>query len=224
MPPRPSTKPLRVTADSLAPAQMPTPLALRRAADYYRQYGVKYPGCGSYHSYPEFLHAGLAEGTPSVTSYIPQPLRLRVSRTLYTPDCYVVDAGTVRIVELKPRGEFDTARREALTTFFALHRMQFEVIANETVLAREIEALNWWHVVRTLHSGRDLPTAELEAQLLQRILAAGNQALGDLLDNGDRRGGMAREIALYRLLHCGLARPDWRGRRLGPDTEIAACS
>jgi hypothetical protein len=145
-----------ITAPSLQPAEVPTPLKRLRQADCYQQVGVKYPHRATFHSYTELLHAGLLEGDPAVTTYIPHPFRLRVAGGPYVPDCYVVNNGHRQVCELTAHGEFNDALRTALETFFAFHAMQFVVIANESILARETDALNWLHIVRTLSTATAL--------------------------------------------------------------------
>jgi hypothetical protein len=57
----------------------------------------------------------------------------------------------------------------------------------------------------------------------ERVQTAGEVALGELLDPGNRLGAITREIALYRLLHRGVLRADWGHRQLGVDTVIRPC-
>jgi hypothetical protein len=214
-----------VSARSLIPAEIPTPLKLLRQADCYQQIGVKYPQRGTFHSYAELLHFALNEGDRKVTTIIPQPFYLRVGSKPYIPDAYLVRAGQRLVIELKPRGEFDAALRLPLETFFQFRGMRFDVLSNESVLEREIEALNWLHVVRTLCTAKDLQTDAAECDLWQYFLAQDCRVmLGDILDPGDRLNGFVREVALYRMLHRGQLQPRWQHARLGLDTEIERCA
>jgi len=213
----------RVSADTLVPAETPTPHGLLRQADCYQQVGVKYPQRGTFHSYAELLHAALLEGDSTVSHYVPQPYRLRLGRRIYIPDCYVVQAGQRRVVELKPRGEFDDAMQRAVTAFLAEHRQHFEVIANESVFAREQEALNWLHIVRALVAARALDTCADEQAVLDDCRSATGITLGALCDPTDRLAAPRREIALYRLLHRGRLRASLAEHPLDFTTEVRLC-
>lgn len=213
-----------VGADTLVPTEIPTPRKLLRQADCYQQIGVKYPQRGTYHSYAEFLHFALCEGDADVTTFVPQPFRLRIGNRPYIPDAYLVRDGERIVVELKPRGEFDSAKHAALTAFFHHHRWQFSVISNESVLEREIEAMNWLHVVRTLCSASAMTSAAEERGLLQRFLTQDRWEFGALLDHDDRSRCFTQEVALYRLLHRGQLQAQWQHSRLGPETVLQQCA
>lgn len=192
----------RVRIDALVPVQHRANRQFRIAADVRIQAMLKPPRVSEFHCLAEHLYAGLLEGTPSVTSYVPQPFALRVGKRRYTPDFYVVDGDRRRVVELKPRGEFAEALSAPLAAFFAGQGMRFEVISNDTVFARRVEAQNWLEIVRALYLSRDLDTLAAEASLLAR-LAAGPLTFADVVDPGDREATLAEEIGLLRLLHQG---------------------
>lgn len=213
-----------VRLDSLLPAEVPTPIDLLRQADCYEQCGVKYPLRGTFHSYAELLHFALCEGDPLVTTFIPQPYRMRIDGKPYIPDAYLVRGGERIVVELKPHGEFDDAKRVPLEAFFRFHGMRFVVVSNDSMLAREIEALNWLEVVRTLASAVDIDTSRAELELWQTFADEPHWALGDLLDAGDRQQGFVRELALWRLLHRGKLRAHWELDCLSPDTVFERCA
>lgn len=79
-----------VNADTLEPHQQPTTRQFKIATDFYAQFMLKHPALSEFHSRAEHLFAGLLEGDPTVTSYVPQPFMLRVGKRRYKPDCYVV--------------------------------------------------------------------------------------------------------------------------------------
>lgn len=215
----------QVKADSLEPVQQPTSPAFQTATDFRQQVMLKFPRLADFHSYAEYLHAGLLEGDPHVQSYVPQPFRLRIGKRRYTPDCYVVaDNQPRRVQELKPRGELPDALRVPLTHFFAQHGMRFEVIDNEAVYARATEAENWLEIVRILHQARELGTAPAEYALLERVRGSGTFTLGDVVDPGDRARTYRDEVALFRLLHRGTLRADLTSAPLDFDTEITPCA
>ncbi|MEX2576468.1 MAG: hypothetical protein WD382_07465 [Halofilum sp. (in: g-proteobacteria)] len=213
-----------VQAEALAPHQQPTPRPLRTAVDFRQQWMRKHPYLSEFHSRAEHLHAALLEGDPAVLAYVPQPFRLRIGVRRYTPDCYITnDAARRRVVELKPDGHLPEELRIPLTHFFAEHGMVFEVVASETVFAREIEAENWVEIVRILHQSRELSAPEAEQEVRERLACADRCSLGDLIDPGDRERTYMSEVALFRLLHAGQVTAELTERPLDLDTEITAC-
>lgn len=228
MPPRPVPwlDPARsVQAETLIPHAHPTPSGLKTNCDFRTQRMLKYPQRAEFHARAEWLHAGLLEGDPSVVSYIPQPLRLRVGERWYTPDCYIVYRdGRREVLELKPRGEFDEALRGPVTAFLAQHGLVFKVIGNESVYDRAVEAENWLEIVRILYLGRDLATEAAEPQVYAQVLQARALTLGEVIDAGDRADTYAAEIALFRLLHRGVLRAALTEAPLDWSTEVAPCA
>lgn len=214
-----------VRTDSLEPHQQPTRPNLKTACDFRQQVMLKHPLLSNFHSRAEHLHAGLLEGDPSVTSYVPQPFRLRIRHHQYTPDCYVVaDNRPRQIIELKPRGEMKDELRVPLTEYFAQHGMTFVVLSNEAVFEREIEAQNWLEIVTILHQSQLLSTEQEEADLLAQLHLDGPCTLGDIIDMGDRKHSYRREIALFRLLHQGHLRATLCERSLDLDTGVSLCA
>lgn len=193
----------RVRVDSLTPMQHRASRQFRIAADVRLQHMLKHPCVSEFHSLAEHLYAGLLEGTPSVTCYVPQPFALQVGKRRYKPDFYVVDGDQRQVLELKPRGEFSQALREPLQAFFAYHGMQFTVVSNETVFARVVEAQNWLDIVRALYLSRDLDTQAAEADVLGQFEGQPSLTVGEFVDPGDREATLSQEIALLRLLHRG---------------------
>lgn len=214
-----------VGADTLEPHQQPTPRRLKTAADFRLQWMQKHPHLSEFHSRAEHLHAGLLEGEPAVHAYVPQPFRLRLRGKPYTPDCYVAATdGPRRVIELKPEAAMPADQQAPLTHFFAQYGMLFEVIANEAVFAREIEADNWLVIVRVLHQARDFTATEAEYEVLEHLYATGPATVGDLLDPGDRERTYPREIALLRLLHRGQLTAELTERPLDYDTGVRRCA
>lgn len=198
-----SALPAGVRIDALIPAQHRANREFRIAADVRLQVMLKHPYISEFHSHAEHLYAGLLEGSPTVTSYVPQPFALRVGKRRYKPDFYVVDGDQRRVIELKPGGDFDPALWGPLEAFFTTQGMQFEVISNESVIHRIVEAQNWLEIVRALYLNRDLDTLAAEAHLLDRFEVESPMSIGDIVDPGDRDGTLEQEIALFRLLHMG---------------------
>ena len=215
----------QVNADTLEPHQRKTAPNFKIACDFRQQVMLKHPFLSDFHSRAEYLHAGLLEGDPDVTSYIPQPFLVSIRGSWYTPDCYVVsDSQRRRVIELKPRGEMPEDRQVPLTHYFAQYGMQFEVISNEVMYEREIEAENWLEIVRILHFSRDLITTNAEQTVMDTLYDKGECTLGNLIDSGDRERTYLQEIALFRLLHRGHVVAKLAERPLDFDTELALCA
>lgn len=214
-----------VSADSLSPRQHRASRELRIAKNYWMAPSLKHPGntVSEYHSYSEYLNAGLAEGNPLLTVFIPQPFRMRYRGKPYTPDALEIVSGKRFVVELKPCGEMDAGKRAALTAFFKLHNHDFIVRSNESVLEREWEALNWHTIVQVLTLHAALATDEAERHLLQNWPAGGISSLSDWVDQGDREGTLMNEIALFRLAHRGWIIPRFSDSPLSYTTEFHTC-
>lgn len=211
-----------VSTDTLVPFQRKTKLNFQTATDFYQQDLIKHPYRSDFHSYAEYLHAGLLEGNPKVTCHVPQPFLFRIRQKWYTPDSYVVEDNQPRkVVELKPRGEFADDKRIPLEHFCAQHGMEFIVVSNESVYERETEALNWLEIVRCLYQGRDLSTEYQEECVFDALRAKACCAIGDLVDPGDRETSYLTELAIYRLLHQGHLTGQLTENPLDWNTEVA---
>ena len=214
----------QVKSDLLDPCQQQTAPNIKTACDFRTQVMLKHPFLSDFHSLAEHLHAGLLEGDPAVTSYVPHPFRLRVRGRFYTPDCYIVSDGKPRrVLELRPAGEMPEELQSPLQHFFAQYGMIFEVISNETVLARETEAKNWLEIARILYLARDLSTTDAEQTVLETLYEKGPCTLGDLIDPGDRERTYNREIALFRLMHRGHVAGELTTAALDYDTGVVLC-
>ncbi|ROT99907.1 hypothetical protein EB809_09305 [Marinobacter sp. R17] len=212
--------PPKVSVATLEPRQQPTRRSFRIAVNLYVQWMLKHPHRSEFHSRAEYLYAGLLEGTPAVTAFVPQPFRLRIGRRSYTPDFYVVHHGQPRVVELKPADEVDRSLVEPAEAFLAANGIDFEVVDNSSVFARVMEAENWLEIVRVLHACRHVPTESLEPQLLDEFRGQPFLQLDDVIDPGDRDASMDREIALFRLLHRGQLQADFADKPLDFTTQV----
>jgi len=214
----------QVKADFLEPCQQRTTPNIKTACDFRSQVMLKHPYLSEFHSLAEHLHAGLLEGDPAVTSYVPQPFRLRVRGRQYTPDCYVAaDGKPRRVLELRPGGEMPEELATPLRHFFAGFGMVFEVVNNESVIKRKTEAENWLEIIRILYLARDLSTTDAEQTVLEILYEKGTCTLGDLIDPGDRERTYSREIALFRLMHRGHVVGELATAPLDYDTEVMLC-
>ncbi|MEE8058418.1 MAG: hypothetical protein V3T17_11375 [Pseudomonadales bacterium] len=217
-------KPLRVRARDLSPRQRHTRAGFKRSIDCYERCMLKHPARSVFHSRAELYHAALLESDPTVTSYVPQPFSLSISGKMYIPDCYVVQSGKRRVIELKPRGEFDDALHEPLAAYFSLQGMVFEVVPNEWALNRSMEAENWLQIISVLHTGQALDTDVDESQILIQFQRQPTLALGEILDPGDRLGSLSNEVALFRLLHRGVITSNLSDAPLDYSTEFKLCT
>ena len=212
-----------VSSNSLLPIQQ-TSFASKilRSADSYQQRFIKFSDIGIFHSYSEFLHASILESDREISTFTPQPLSLLIKgRRRYVPDCYYVKSGKRYVIELKPLGEFDEELKIPLELFFDYHDIKFEVISNESVLEKEVFALNWLHIVRTLINAKLEDTEAEEVRLWEKFLMEPQKTIGDIVSIGNRIDGRAREIALFRLVHRGKLKIDFDNREIGLDTEVS---
>lgn len=214
-----------VTADTLVPCQQKTQPNFKTACDFRQQVMRKHPLLSDFHSLAEYLHAGLCEGDLAVIAYVPQPFQLRIRGKYYKPDCYVAMVnGLRRVLEIKPRGEFNDDKRIPLVHFFAQHNMVFEVISNESILERRIEAENWLTITKILNIAKTYDTIDEEDKLLQRFYQQPQCSLGDIVDSGERERTYRTEIALFRLLHHGHLQASLSQQWLDYDTVFSTCS
>lgn len=192
-----------IKAKTLIPFEHATSLKLLKAADTYQQIFIKYPKCGIFHSYAELLHAAILESDPNVEAFIPQPFHFRVGSTPYIPDCYLVKNGHRIVRELRSNGTFPDDWKEALQEFLNQHKINFEVINNDEIYAKEIEALNWLQITQTLVSARGQDTSKLENDVRSEIASAGSLTLIEIISETDDFLQFSKLLTLYRLLHKG---------------------
>jgi hypothetical protein len=210
---------------SLVPRQHHTPASFQKTCDFYMFWAPKHSAAKSeFHSYEEYLYAGLLEGDPTVSAFVPQPFLYRIHGRYYTPDCYVVRNGQTLVIEIKPHGEFSDGKRIPMMQHCRLFNMDFQVISNESIRERELEALNWIEIAHTLYANTYLETIECELRLLDLI----NQdqhgiLLGDIVDPGHREKTFLDEIGVLRLLHKGKVSADMTQRPFDFDTVLQSC-
>ena len=216
-------KSTNVSSNSLLPIQQ-TSFASKilRSADSYQQRFIKFSDIGIFHSYSELLHASILESDPEISTFTPQPFSLLIKgRRRYVPDCYFVKSGKRYVVELKPLGQFDEELKIPLELFFDYNDIKFQVISNESVLEREVFALNWLNIVRTLINAKLEDTEAEEVRLWEKFLMEPQKTIGDIVSIGNRIDGRAREIAMFRLVHRGKLKIDFDNREIGLDTEVS---
>jgi hypothetical protein len=213
----------RDKATVLRPQQQNSSLRIRRCADFRSQRMLKYPEICHFHSLAEFYHAALLEGDAAVDAYVPQPFRLRLGRTSYIPDIYYVRDGQRYVAELKPRAEFDETLCQAVSAYFAKRGITFLVIDNEASLVRAMEAQNWLMVVRWILTYRAVDTQQARLVILQRLLADGEIAYGEVADLGSRTTSLIYECAIHRMLHSGELVADFDQQFFGIDTRLSLC-
>lgn len=209
-----------VRTDSLVPVEQPSSRDILVSADTYQQRFLKYPHRGTFHSYAEYLHAILLESHRAVTSFVPQPFKLYIRNRRYIPDCYVVENGERKVIELKGSAEKTPLPLAVITHFFALQGLRFEVIDNQTVLQHEREARHWLRLIQALVVAERYAcdTRRLERDILAQCMES-PCCVADVLTPG-RRDQWPREIALYRLLHRHWLETDLKMRYLNYDSEL----
>jgi hypothetical protein len=214
-----------VRAKTLSPYQHRAKRSFRIATSYRLAPLLKLPGetIGEFHSYAEYVNAGKVEGNPRISTLIPQPLVLTYQNKLYTPDAYEIEQGRRRVVELKPRGEFDASKQAAVEAYLEAHDIAFEVRANESLYENIWDAINWHAIVQQLVLYRDLDTDVAEQTIMRQWPETGVCRLDDWVDRNNREGTMYEEAALFRLAHRGWCQPDFHNQALGDSTEFIRC-
>lgn len=215
----------RVHAKTLSPRQHRAMRPFRIATSYWLAPLLKLPGkhVGEFHSFPEYLNGGLAEGDAEITLFIPQPYDLLYRGKRYKPDALEVRFGKEVVVELKPRGEFDEGKAQALSAFLKIHNKSFEVRSNDVPVANTWQAINWYSIIQQLILYKDLDTEETERELLHQWPSTKISTLSDWVDPGDRDGSMEREAALFRLCYRGWIKPKFDDGPLDYDTQFVLC-
>lgn len=197
---------------------------LLRSADCYQQRFIKFDGVGIYHSYAEYIHAAILESDISISAFVPQPYKLMIGRRRYVPDCYFVKHGKRYVVEIKPRGAFNSELKVPLTKFFERKGISFETISNESILENEVLGLNWIQITQTLLSSRFEDTGYQEQEIWENLHAGKSLSVGDIVNAGHRIGCRLNEIALFRLAHSGRIHLSLSETEINYDTEVSLCS
>lgn len=209
-----------VRVDSFEPRQRATRQSLRIATEFSVQWMLKHPHRSEFHCRSEHLYSGLLEGDSDVISFVPQPFTFQIGRTKYTPDFFVQANARSFVVEIKPNGKVDTALTEPTALYLKRYEIGFEIVSNESIAERAVEAENWLEIVRVLHVNKDLPTEREEQRLLEAFYQQPESTLGGIVTIGDRASSIEREVALFRLLHSGLLTAELSGSPLDFSTEI----
>lgn len=200
----------RIRTNHLIPRQRKTSRGFKISCDFRQQFLIKAPFLCEFHSYAEYLYAGLLEGNTQVISFVPQPFTLRVGKKNYTPDFYVERRGKKPIViELKPKKtHVSSDRRDAINAYIDQSiGGSYRVISNKKVFKHRLRAENWLQICRRLHLGRFLQTEVLEQTLLNEVVNQPMATLGDLFTPGyatKNNVPFELEIATLRCLHQGL--------------------
>lgn len=215
----------RIRIKSLSPAEQPSSQKILKKADTYQQRFLKYPHRGAFHSYAEFIHALLLESRAAISTFVPQPFRLLVGNKPYIPDCYVCENNRQIVIEMKPKGQMVDPSPLLIEQFFNWHRMEFQVVSNESVMEHEQEALNWLPLVQVMVVAEryGLDTSAKEQELLQYCITHSGLTVGDLLSPRRREDQSDEEVALYRLLHLHRLETDLDRRPLNYDSELRVC-
>lgn len=213
-------------ANPLVPAQQETPLKDLRKKDCYLQQCVKYPMVAVFHSYVQFLYGLLLEADAQVAHFIPHPFRLSAQRREYTPHCYVIDQEGQKVVDLSAKDSLPWPDRASLDDFFHQAGLRYQVVAYDSVMARETEALNWLPLVQVLAAARTygLDTSKEERDMLARLLAEPSQSLRRLVGGRRAPPDSGYEVGLYRLIHQHKVSADLAHRPLDWDTEVQLCT
>jgi hypothetical protein len=213
----------KVSTNDITPFQQPSTRAIRTSVDCFLQQMLKFPDVAVFYSYAEYLYAGLCEGSLEVTTFFPKPFRLMYQGKPYVPDAYIAHNDQRIVIELTPKGEFDEAKKTAMVTFFGQYNMQFEVLSYKDQLLREVEALNWWILVRELLRGQYMDTTYEEQRIMNVWPSNTVLPLNEFIDPGDRETSHLTELALFRLTYRGSLQADFKRHTLDYSTEFRPC-
>jgi len=199
---------------------IPTSRRFKIATDLYLQRFIKYPKIAECHCYVELLYLALLEFNPTVSSFTPQPKKLKINGRRYVPDCFFLRDGEKTYVELKPRGEFGDALRLPLEQYARRKNCKFEVVANEAVLERRVRAENALQMLRVLLSASDEDTSKAEEDIFDQLFTNRSMDISDVVDRDNRIGERHMEIALYKLAHSGAISIDIDKEPIGYRTKV----
>jgi hypothetical protein len=210
----------KIKSKTLIPIQQPTSLGFKKKTDFYCQKFIKHQGVSEFHSYQEYLFAALNESNPDVSCFVTQPFKLRFGRKLYTPDCFYLENGKHKVVEIKSEHSALKFDVKLWKEYFEFHNMKFSIITNESILKVEIKARNWLMIVRALKNNDFLDTESQEHTILDDLVKKGNLTFKDVIDTGDRENSIHNETALFRLAHRGKVKLECSKQTIHWDTEI----
>lgn len=175
--------------------KLATPRGLQTATNYYLGSFIKTGDAVSeFHSYAEYLYAGLLEGDPTTAVFNAQPPDHVVKyisqgkRKLYRPDFSVhfkAAAVNPKVVEIKSDTQYDTFCRlhcDRYTEYFTDQGYEYCVIRNSSVLEQSVLALNWIRLVqylRTLSSVCE-PSGQLKRQVMKLVSTTGEPTVGEV--------------------------------------------
>jgi hypothetical protein len=117
------------------------------------------------------------------------------------------------------------SRRGPVREYLNLQGISFSIETNESIATREIEAMNWLDIVRTLYRARYLESVHIEEDIVWSLHSRPGCTgeMGEWIDPGDREGTFLMELALYRLLHRGKLSADFSAEYFSPHTEVTLC-
>lgn len=209
-----------------SPKQHPTRRGFKVRVDCYLSRLSKYlSDIAVSHCRAEMLFWGILEGDPEVRALVPQSHRFYLGTRMYTADIYYRKAGRRIIAELKPEAEFEEFEEISfhIREFLKPTLYEFKHITNESVFEREIFALNWLTISRTLVTSTDINTVVAEEDVLDRLTGSPSLAVGDIIEMNNRILGCRTEIALFRLANRGKVQMALEHAVMTADTEVTLC-
>lgn len=204
-----------------APEQVQLTPSEKKPKNAYEQRCIKFPKIGIFIGELQYLLAGLLEGDPSITYFVPRPGEVPVGKTVQVPDFYVRDSngGAIYIID----GSLSSPHNAELERHFADQGLEVKVIRPERILDLKQEAENWFEIVRALIAAEDVRTSVEEEYLRNLIPIGGSFPFGEIFDPSDRNATYHLEIAIFRLLHKGVFSAKLNSHRLSKDTQFTRC-
>lgn len=172
---------MKISIETWKAERIATPIALKKSVDFWGAAGWKNPDTMEFHSYAEYLAAGVLELSPQVKNYVPQPFRFRVGSQFYIPDFWVFDKShSVEVWELKPNAELGTPWEDEIKEFCAKNQVSFIVKANEEFTGQEQAALNSWRIIDFRKQYSDIPVQKIDEEIMIQLLSKEKLTLQDL--------------------------------------------
>jgi hypothetical protein len=205
-----------------APTQHSSPRNLKTATNLYTQHGLKFPQLAYFYSAPEFIFAGLMEGSHRVNHYIPQPFDFSLPRQPhYIPDFFVsyTDGSSV-VYEIRSQGIMDKKKLAYCQELCLRNDMTFELLTNAEVLEQAINGTNAWRMVRHLLRWQNEDSLSLQRQIQRAVKIVKNTTIREIqFQFNDYTSGHVLK-ALYTLMINHVLGGDWEKQPLSKRTQL----
>jgi hypothetical protein len=112
-------------------------------------------------------------------------------------------------------------KRHAVQSFLLEHNLVYDIVSEESIYAREQEALGWLEIVRMLSPFKESSLEPIALELKITLNQKEYWTLGEIrkLANFD----FDKELALFYLIHCGKAKINFLNQCLKHKSVISLC-